>query len=120
MPWVKGQSGNPHGRKKTSEQKEFEMKCRVALKNHGFDFLLGLLIKGTPEHKIKAVEILLDRGFGKAEQVNHNENINVNEMAGLTDEELINKIKEYSSGAICGTISDSKASGGDVGLPATA
>ena len=65
--WVKGQSGNPRGRARTPV--ELTEACRKlsaeAVK------VLGTILrskKQRPQDRIRAAEVLLDRGYGKAAQ----------------------------------------------------
>ena len=114
--WKKGVSGNPSGRpKKSPEQAEFEAKAREAIKTKGISFLVDRLENGKNDEKFKAVEILLDRGFGRAVQISENENYNINEFESLSDAELIEKIKTYANGT-----GQSQGDGGVTGLPANA
>ena len=68
MPFKKGQSGNPLGRKyKTPVERNLERQAQ-----HHTDMALGTLVKnlscGTPAAEVAAAKEILDRGWGKAKQ----------------------------------------------------
>ena len=65
--WVKGQSGNPRGRARTPP--ELTEACR-RLSTDAIT-VLGTILrskKHRPQDRIRAAEVLLDRGYGKATQ----------------------------------------------------
>ena len=66
-PWEKGKSGNPKGRPMMPE--ELKEKCR-SYTEEGIETLIALARnnKKQPKDRIKAIEILLERGYGKAAQ----------------------------------------------------
>lgn len=65
--WVKGQSGNPRGRARTPP--ELTEACR-RLSTDAVSVLGAILRskKSRPQDRIRAAEVLLDRGYGKAAQ----------------------------------------------------
>ena len=70
MRFQPGVSGNPSGRpKKTKEQIEFEARCQKLLSKEGWKWLLSVFKSGKPYQKQWAFEILMDRGFGRAETI---------------------------------------------------
>lgn len=94
--WKSGQSGNPSGRpKKSQEQKDFEAKCRGLVNASGWQWLEQIFKTGGFEQKKFAMEIFLDRGFGRPIQVNENDNFNHSEIDELTDEEINLRLREH-------------------------
>ena len=68
MPFKKGQSGNPNGRKaKTAAEKEVESLAR----KHGaaaIDRLKFWMDSDNPKASVAASNAILDRGYGKPKQ----------------------------------------------------
>lgn len=95
--WKPGQSGNPGGKaKKTEEQREFERKCRSLVNAEGWKWLEDTFKSGKFEQKKFAMEVFLDRGFGRPVQVNENENFNHSEIDDLSDDEINSKLIEHA------------------------
>ena len=68
--FTKGQSGNPGGRaKKTEAQRQFEEKCQEWCRLWAFDKLRNAADSNNEKRADWALEVMLDRGFGKAMQV---------------------------------------------------
>jgi len=68
MPFAKGQSGNPGGRKKKTP---VEIEVEALAKRHGPDAIARLAVLiGSDDEKasIAACNAILDRGFGKPAQ----------------------------------------------------
>ena len=78
MPWKKGQSGNPKGQPKGADlpgrpKDEFIQKCRQIIERGKIlEFLERVATGQEPESetrdRLRAAEMLLDRGYGKADQ----------------------------------------------------
>lgn len=69
--WPKGVSGNPKGRPKKGIALTDKIEAALLERQEGngtraIDELVKLLIKRSLEGDMKALEILLDRGFGKS------------------------------------------------------
>ena len=98
MPFQKGNCANPSGRpKKTQEQKDFEEKCRQYLKEWGFEQIKGLAQGGDRRWKMWALEIMLDRGFGKA-VATIDANVNT-EGVGSSLAEVASELSRIADGA---------------------
>lgn len=67
MPFEKGQSGNPGGRaRKTEEQIRFERRCREWAELFALDKLKRVADSKKSLESLAAVKEILDRGFGKS------------------------------------------------------
>lgn len=110
MAWQKGQSGNPGGRPKGLKE------VQEAARKHTTDAIetLASIAKDTEQSasaRVSAAEVLLDRGWGKAQQT-----IEVEGLSGLPDHvieailaacDLIESVKSDSGGSSKGkTIPD--------------
>lgn len=75
----KGQSGNPKGRPKLPDLKEAIAKILSEEKDGytALDAILAALRKKAAQGDVRAAQELLDRGFGKAKQINENINSDV-------------------------------------------
>lgn len=63
-----GQSGNPSGRpKKTEEERTLEALCREKTPA-ALNTILEIMNKGTERNRLAAAEYVIDRGWGKATQ----------------------------------------------------
>jgi len=72
MAWAKGQSGNPGGRpRKSEEQQRFERRCREWAELFALDKLKKAADSDKPSEAIAAIKEILDRGFGKAEAISY-------------------------------------------------
>ena len=68
-PFLPGNCANPTGRpKKTQAQKDFEEKSRQYLAEFGFEQIKGFATGNDKKAKQWALEVFLDRGFGRAIQ----------------------------------------------------
>lgn len=68
----RGESGNPGGRpKKTQEQKNFEKQCRAWANDHAFEKLKKAADSFDQKLSFAATQELLDRAFGKAAIIQH-------------------------------------------------
>ena len=67
--WTKGKSGNPTGRRKaTTDEIKLREMCR-AVATEVFEQVLRIAHKSKSDFaRLKAAEILLDRGFGRPRQ----------------------------------------------------
>lgn len=97
MRYRPGESGNPGGRPKmTPEQKEFEANCRNLL-GRCFEILRGCLNDGNWKKQQWAVELVLDRGIGKAIQFTYSDQFDPREYDHFSDAELEEKLRELKS-----------------------
>jgi hypothetical protein len=76
MPFPKGVSGNPAGR--TREQRATERELSACIRGlvgedgkQLVERLLEFALQAEPPHAIKAIVVLLERGFGKVTDVLH-------------------------------------------------
>jgi hypothetical protein len=63
MAFVPGQSGNPSGRPKEDPLLKEMARARTA---EAFEVVLACLTDDDPKIRLKAAEVVLDRGHGKA------------------------------------------------------
>lgn len=85
-----GQSGNPSGRPKILKNlqelaRDLTPKAMAALE----------AALASPKERVAAASVILDRGYGKAPQLNHN--INVNADGQKTDAELHQELAELEA-----------------------
>lgn len=67
-PFAKGQSGNPGGRrKKTQEDIDLISSCR-ALTRDALDTLIDVMRNGSEKNRVTAAVHIIERGYGKAVQ----------------------------------------------------
>jgi hypothetical protein len=67
--WKKGQSGNPRGAKRLDELAEFRAALKKLIDPAKIAGILDdILVNGDDKDKLRAVEIYLDRMYGKPEQ----------------------------------------------------
>jgi hypothetical protein len=67
MGFKPGETGNPGGRpRKTEAQRQFEAKAQEWCRLFAFDKLRDAAMGGNPKRADWALEMLLDRAFGKA------------------------------------------------------
>jgi hypothetical protein len=66
MPFVKGKSGNPGGRKKiTQESLDLEASCKK-LTPQALDTIVAIMQGGDNErNRLTAAQYIVDRGYGK-------------------------------------------------------
>ncbi len=90
-PFVKGQSGNPSGKPKAN--REITEMCREA----GPDIikrLIQIAQSGDEEYALPAMKELLNRGYGKSENIS---SIKIESGENLTDDELTARIAELEA-----------------------
>lgn len=103
MPFQKGDAwnGNAGGRlRKTEEQKAFERKCREWAKLFALDKLKKAADSEKAGESLAAVKEILDRGFGKSEQISYVDletNASDNLSLGLADARRI--VREALAGS---------------------
>jgi len=75
-PFKKGQTGNPNGRPKLPDLKEAIAKILSEEKDGhtALETILAALRAKAAKGDVRAAQELLDRGFGKAQQKNENQN----------------------------------------------
>jgi hypothetical protein len=111
----KGQSGNPSGRRrKSEEQLKFERRCRELSALFAIDHLMRWAKSDNPTASLTAVKEMLDRGFGKPEIVSYLE-ANVTAQTGTTLEALEAKFEELVPGQAGQITSDDSRDGVDSG-----
>ena len=115
MPFEKGQSGNPGGRrKKSDEQLKFERRCRELSELFAIDHLMRWAKSDNPTASLTAVKEMLDRGFGKPEIVSYLE-ANVTAQTGTSLEILEAKLQELVPGEAGEPVSGDSGDGVDSG-----
>ena len=91
--WKKGQSGNPTGRPKRNRAITQYISEKTADGKKLIDELLKLSVNedARDRDRIKAIEMLLERGFGKAvQQIEHGGEVSVTkDISGFSDTELM-------------------------------
>lgn len=99
MLYEKGRSGNPGGRpRKTQEQIDFERKCREWGTLFALDKLKKAADSGKAMEIIAAVKEILDRGFGKSEQIQYSE-VNVTTENTPNSSELVSRGEDLLRGS---------------------
>lgn len=74
VPWKKGQSGNPNGRPRKIPELDKLLADILGEEKDGFiaaEIILKALRKKAASGDVRAAEVLLDRAYGKAQQVIH-------------------------------------------------
>lgn len=96
-PWKTGQSGNPGGRpKKTEEMRSAEELARKHSPEAIQALIIAMRTAETDRDRIHAAEIILDRGWGKPAQTS-NVNVSKKSILELSDDELISIIASERS-----------------------
>ena len=68
-PFEPGNSANPGGRpKKTEEQRKLEEMCR-AKTTEAFDTIMEIMMGGQEKSRLSAAQYIIDRGWGKAPSI---------------------------------------------------
>lgn len=102
MPWKKGQSGNPNGRKKGVPNKATASLQDIAQEFTGaaVQALSEIVVdkEAPPQARVAAANALLDRGYGRPKQT-----LETNLNAGATFLELVGLI---SSGTVATGLAD--------------
>ena len=94
MPWKKGQSGNPNGRRRKSQRSMAQLRAQIS--EHLPD-VIEILAKAAKEGDVQASRILVERCIPSMRALD--QNINVNEsIRGVSDEELLELISEFELG----------------------
>ena len=91
MTWKKGQSGNPAGRKPDPNAAEI----RLIAKSHcpaAINRLVEWMASDNPRASVAAANILLDRGYGKPQQV-----VEVSHIHQMTDAEIERRLAELGA-----------------------
>lgn len=117
MPFEKGRSGNPGGKKKKTEsERDFEKYCDGLL--YAASAVIGEAIKSEDfDERRWAVDAVLDRTIGKALQRVESDNYN-HEVDSLTDAQILEKLKVLQNEPI--QITGSKDVARDSGLSPSA
>lgn len=111
-----GESGNPNGRpKKTEQQKEFERKCQESLPEV-YQFLSNVFKSGKIEDRKWAAEILLDRSCGRPIQA-QTIDADINDTRSMVGDfgELANKARAVRE-ALTGTKTNLSGNSGSNGM----
>lgn len=96
-PWKKGQSGNPNGRpKKTEQQKAEDAALRQAEK--AMKVLSDLMNSDDDRTKLAAAQAILDRGLGKPKQTVDSTVTQKRDVADIDDAELAAIARSGSEG----------------------
>lgn len=96
--WAKGESGNPSGRpRKTEAQKQFEAKCQEWCRLFAFDRLRAACDSSNEKRADWALEVMLDRAFGKALAVQQVD-AEVTAPSGFSVEDLSREASELIGG----------------------
>ena len=98
MAYAKGQSGNPGGRpRKSEEQITFERKCREWAALFALDKLKRAADSENPAQSVAAVKEILDRGFGKSVETSIID-ASVTPQTGVSVEDLSREIAALVGG----------------------
>jgi len=97
-PFQKGQSGNPKGRPKKLPGLD-ELLTEVLGDGDAMERVLRKLLSMAEKGNLRAIEIILDRAYGKAKQevaIKPVEDmVNGRPLADWTDEEIMEALKKY-------------------------